>query len=1633
MAETYKGLTIRIGGDTTGLQKSLKSVTSSIAATESQLRRMRSALNMDPGSTSAMSRTLDLMGQKAIETNRKVLQLKSGLEQIAGQRVRLFDGTESVQTVKQLAELTQDANQRAADAKENYSAITAELAKFYRPINEAVDATGKLDGELDKAKEAAREFSKAWSDAHDGKGFSTSEFIQEEGLDSAIQKLKELGLMTDEQEAKLRDLRQVYGDAFDENEIAKLVAQFEDGNVELERMTATANAATRQFSELSRAAMMTKYGEGIDDSLGHIENAAKSLEGELKQIDDALRFDPHNVDLLAQKMRDLQESSHLAQAKVETLEEKLRRLSADGAGNLANDMADVRLEVERTAQAYDEATAQVKQLEGAISAAKAEQSRFEAKGDDISDEYQKAKAKVEQLEGSLTSLRAEQERTEAAFRSASMAQEFVETRTQVERARSEVKRYNDEIQEMRRFSGVTAGSLTSLGMSLSTSVTPTLIAAGWGIVESANDIDSAYRDMRKTVNGTEKDFESLRQAAIDFSTTNVTSADQMMSIQAIGGELGVATEDIKEFAETVSNLDVATNLNAEEAATALGQLQNILKLTGDELAPFSDAIVRLGNNGASTESQIVDIANRIGSMGSIVGMSAPDILAWASAIASTGQNAEAAGTAISNTMSDIETAVSSGGDSLQGFADVARMSAEDFANTWNTDPTQALKSFIEGLIAIEEDGGSADSTLGNLGITATRQKQAIMGLMQTVDGLDDSLEMSNDAFNGVSDRWGEAGDAAREAEAKAEGFSGSMSRLQNIAQAVGAELGESLVPWIDGAADFLGDLFEEFERMPDSTKQAIVGVGAFVAALGPMILLGKGIGEFFGGIASGLEGVWTAAKAAKQVKSVAGAFELLKTGASGLAGVLKGGLVVGGIAAAVGGIALLVNSYQKGVERQEDFKKSTEGLQDVVARTGELENFSDTLDDVGESALLSAKSFDELTASNADHVEAMEANTEAAETEIAQLNTAQDIINRYAGQTDLTAEAQGRLEWALKLVNDQFGLSISQADVATNSYKDQDGNVRNLTESLNDLIEAKKQEARVNALSSNLTEAMEMQMDSAKTLADIEKQYDDYVEKFMSEGHSASEADALARSQVYEVTADGVKYLGGVLDSTREQAESANKAVEDISTDLGVAAGAASDAANEYDRLSSTMGSAKFELFNARLNAQGTTFSSLSDDLETLGADTTKFAELNDDELKQVARSYDGTAASIIGTLDQLGVSISDEGRQAAQSALEIGEAISSLGDGAVASYFEGIGVNVSDLSQKLADAGITSDRITNEIGGDFAVLAQMAGDDVNKLIYLIQNYNQTPIFDKEGNLNVTGEEILLYANGMIYTWNGQYLKDQNGNIVVQGLPDIEGANEDLYAWNNLGQLVEKQTGVVVSGTVEFQDVTGEWYTWSQSTNEVTKNGHIYVDELEVTDAYDNVAKLEGTTLVNAGVDGTVRANYDEVLSAIDAANDLLGYNGRSATITLNTVRNETRNVAVKYSRPIGPMPDGSVMSLAPSSVASLSSVPTAASTLAAKARTMTDGVSLMSEEATKAVRAMSAAPRAAAYTASELVGSTVGASLPGNRRSIHDYGSLGEVVNNYYDVTVDGNGTSSRVETIVLALLDQLEKEARL
>ena len=655
----------------------------------------------------------------------------------------------------------------------------------------------------------------------------------------------------------------------DLNEQRATVMNLEDEIKNLQQYIANIGGDTTLAAYSDHVASWQKKTQQLNGEMTKLEDAQKGVNEAQKKLGEAqTNFD------------DAKAKAEGYKAKLDELEKKLVELSnaldnvssGDEAMELVQQLNSVQNEIDQLRETYKVAQVDVekfnkdlvapeKEMRRAQGAYDEQRTKVERLKDSIkelektsevkifrspTDEIEKAKTELVGLQGELTEAKAKENELETAYDSAKTENELAKTASAAQKVAGETEKAKIELKEASEALKPSAGSILNpstiktIGMTLSATVTPLVTALGYKMVNASSTIDSAYRDMRKTVEGTEEQFEALRQSAIDFSRTHVTSADQILEIQAIGGELGVATSDLEAFSTAISNIDVATNLDVEGAATVLGHLSNILHLTAEDYEGFSDALVRLGNNGASTETEIANIAERIGSMGAIVGMSASDVLAWASSIASTGQRAEAAGTAISKTMSFFETAVAAagggidatfesvnaaieeGGDKLtvyanlmgqtadqfaeawetdseavfgeltdvmegakgglQGIADIAHMTADEFVDAWQSDPTKVMQAFIQGLNDIEAAGGSADAVLQGFKITSVRQKQAIEGLMQTIDGLDNNLRMSQDALKGISDQWGEAGDAANEAASP------------SLARALRLGLSRSLVP-----------------------------------------------------------------------------------------------------------------------------------------------------------------------------------------------------------------------------------------------------------------------------------------------------------------------------------------------------------------------------------------------------------------------------------------------------------------------------------------------------------------------------------------------------------------------------------------------------------------------------------------------------------------------------------------------------------------------------------------------------------------------------------------------------------------------------------------------------------------------
>ena len=283
-------------------------------------------------------------------------------------------------------------------------------------------------------------------------------------------------------------------------------------------------------------------------------------------------------------------------------------------------------------------------------------------------------------------------------------------------------------------------------------------------------------------------------------------------------------------------------------------------------------------------------------MGSIVGMTTPQIMAWATAIASTGQKAEAAGTNVSKTMQMIEGAVANGGDILEKFAHVANMSSNQFAQAWEENASYAMLRFVGGLKRIEETGGSVDATLSDLKISSVRQKQSLEGLVQTYDVLVRALGEADEA-------WAGNNAAANEAIQKTEGFSGSLKILKQNLGLLGVDMADTLTPALKSLTGIVQGLVTAFEGMPPVVKGGLTVVGALMAGFGPVMTVVASLGQAWQGMQDKQAAALAAANKAvgKHSKSVDGLGAAYK-GAATQAKLLTAASF--GLKAALGGLVI---------------------------------------------------------------------------------------------------------------------------------------------------------------------------------------------------------------------------------------------------------------------------------------------------------------------------------------------------------------------------------------------------------------------------------------------------------------------------------------------------------------------------------------------------------------------------------------------------------------------------------------------------------------------------------------------------------------------------------------------------------
>lgn len=527
-------------------------------------------------------------------------------------------------------------------------------------------------------------------------------------------------------------------------------------------------------------ALNAQMGSGFSGSFKSAQAAIQATQKEIQELKSA------QSDISAyQKQEAAAENTRKRLALLQTQYDNIQREIQETEGfssTLENRLVSKAAQIEKTTAKLNEETAALDKLGNALSEA----------GVDTNNLQQES----ERLQSQIGALRQEQvEATEAA-------QSFGE------KASSAMINLNDVI--------VAAG----IGEALSQ-----IVGAFKDATDAAIEYESAITGVYKTVNGTDEQLADISDEIMKMSTEMPATTTEIAAVAEAAGQLGIATGDITSFTQTMINMGEATNLTADEAATALAKFANIAGTSASDYNRLGSVIVDLGNNFATTEADITRMATRLASAGTLAGLSEPQILALAASMSSVGIEAEAGGTAMTQTLSGIEQTVANGGEKLEKYAEISGMTADEFADAWENDAISALTSFIAGLGRLNEQGESAVLTLTDLGLTGVNQSNMLQSLGLAADMMGSAVSTANTA-------WQENIALTNEANKRYATTESQQAMMANAANNLAVVYGELYTPALREAYGVGTDLLVQAADFVEENPEIVKGVTTFVGVVG---------------------------------------------------------------------------------------------------------------------------------------------------------------------------------------------------------------------------------------------------------------------------------------------------------------------------------------------------------------------------------------------------------------------------------------------------------------------------------------------------------------------------------------------------------------------------------------------------------------------------------------------------------------------------------------------------------------------------------------------------------------------------------------------------------------------------------
>lgn len=330
------------------------------------------------------------------------------------------------------------------------------------------------------------------------------------------------------------------------------------------------------------------------------------------------------------------------------------------------------------------------------------------------------------------------------------------------------------------------------------------------------------------------------------------------------------------------------------------------------------------------------------------------------------------------------------------------------------------------------------------------------------------------------------------------------------------------------------------------------------------------------------------------------------------------------ISLAVAALTPIVTNMWNSWQESQKMVKATSDFKNAISSTTALASYSGGIRAIGEAADTASGRVESIRERTERYTKAINQNVEEAQKTVGTYNEAAEIISEYTGKTELNAEAQGKVMWAVRELNKALGTNITVQDVMNGKYTDANGKIHELKSSILDLIETKKKEAILEANAKNMSELYAKRAEDAKAAAQVQQEYNEALAR-AADAQAAFEKDRTdwglrdKWSEAQKAVNDCKKSLdeaNGALDNDNSAIQEVNKSMGEMSTQAGF-----------LSQVLEGMGT-KSHLDELQINIKG-----VSQALADAGVHSSKLERIGRDGFNRLADSCKGNIAQMVAAI----------------------------------------------------------------------------------------------------------------------------------------------------------------------------------------------------------------------------------------------------------------------------------------------------------------------------------------------------------------------------------------------------------------